>query len=107
MLRITDLSMLKITKVKPWAVYFIYNDEKYLLHETDNDDIVVTLFKKKYIGNRYELEYEASSYGWIGTIPLKTGLTKKRNLVYNHIDLLSFVKRLESKKLLTIDIQKY
>ena len=32
-LNITDLNKLTITKVKPYAVYFTYDNEKYMLHE--------------------------------------------------------------------------
>ena len=37
MLEIKDLSKLKVTKYKQWALHFNYNDKKYLLHYTDGD----------------------------------------------------------------------
>ena len=32
MINITDLSLLKITRVKPWSILFDYNDKHYLIH---------------------------------------------------------------------------
>lgn len=32
MINITDLSLLKITRVRPWAILFDYGDEHYLIH---------------------------------------------------------------------------
>ena len=37
MLEIKDLSKLKITKFKQWALHFNYDDKKYLLHNSESD----------------------------------------------------------------------
>lgn len=60
---ITDLSKIKITKLKSWAIYFEYNSDKYLLHEsTDDYDTTVTLYKRIPYNDfgKYELEYLCS-----------------------------------------------
>lgn len=31
-IEMNDLSLLEITKVKPWAIYFDYDNKHYLLH---------------------------------------------------------------------------
>ena len=74
-LTITDKSKLKITKVKDWAIYFTYCDEKYLLHEsTDCYDSVVTLYKRLPVNDngKYELEWlHSNPYSDIPTIEYK------------------------------------
>lgn len=62
---ITDLSKLKITKVKNWAIYFNYDNEKYLLHGSCCDyEYSSNLYKRIPINNKYELVYMAGEYTW-------------------------------------------
>lgn len=60
-----NLSEIKITKVKPWSVYFQDEKRKYLLHENTDDDIVTTLYERIDINGkgRYKLKYISSCYG--------------------------------------------
>lgn len=47
MLRIEDINLFKITKVKPWAIYFTYDNERYLLHGSECDyESDITLYKR-------------------------------------------------------------
>ncbi len=59
MLEIKDVKLMKITKVKPWAIYFTYDNERYLLHESSEAyDTVIRLYKRELnkFGN-YKLEF--------------------------------------------------
>ena len=80
-LEIKNLSLLKITKVKDWAIYFDYDDAKYLLHTSSEDcETSTTLFRRKSLNNfgKYELEYICSSYG--NNIPYLTYFHDKRRI---------------------------
>lgn len=97
MLQIDDLNKLKITKVKRWAIYFTYDNERYLLHGTsDCGESGVTLYKRNWNGTKFKLERIASDWGdenveyeYIKSIPRNTN-----TLVYAHIDKEYFVKKL-------------
>lgn len=93
---ITDLNKLKITKVKDWAIYFNYDNEKYLLHGSYcNYEYSSNLYKRIPINNKYELVYMAGEYTWDDYI--KGEFIKeyhKRTLVYNQIDKEYFVNQL-------------
>lgn len=65
-LNISNLNNLKITKIKNWAIYFTYNNNKYLIHRSTEDyDIFTTLYLRKPINNtgQYELESIIGYYG--------------------------------------------
>ena len=57
-IHITDLNKLRLYKIKPWAIYFEYDGQKYLIHEGDDDyEYAVTLYKKNINEHGYyELE---------------------------------------------------
>ena len=97
MLTIEDLSLFKITKTKDWAIYFTYNNEKYLLHESSEyGECSTTLYKRiptSKLG-QYNLEHIHSCYG--NAIPYINYKSKKRiknhnSRTYNTINLNSLV----------------
>ena len=63
-LEITDLSKFKITKLKPWAIYFTYDNIKYLLHEYSDDDSNIVLYKRIQLNNSGKYKLEPISYSW-------------------------------------------
>lgn len=64
-LNITDLDKLKITKVKSWVVHFIYDGQKYFLHDDSDEDRCTGLYKKN--GKNIELIYKyCFTKGWFG-----------------------------------------
>lgn len=81
---------IKITKVKPWAIYFNYKAKKFLLHESsDCYEYSTTLYERVYEQGRYKLVSIKSYYGHIFTLNYysnKTGRTymqiNKENFVY-------------------------
>lgn len=93
---ITDLNKLKITKVKDWAIYFNYDNEKYLLHGSGEcGEYSSNLYKRIPINNKYELVYIKGEYTCDDYI--KGEFIKeyyKRILVYNQIDKEYFVNQL-------------
>lgn len=91
-LNIIDPRKIKITKIKNWAIYFDYDGEKYLLHESvDGYEKNNTLYKKSYDGNRYELEFITSNpYMDIHhLIPVM-----KKGKTYKSIDKIKFANML-------------
>ena len=62
---IQDLSLLKITKVKPWAIYFDYDKKHYLLHgKSDGCESVQELYERHLNKNGFcTLEFIKSNYG--------------------------------------------
>lgn len=63
---ITDSKLIKITKVKSYAIYFNYNGDRYLLHNSANDDCdTTTLYLREPIGNcgKFKLVVLSSKYG--------------------------------------------
>lgn len=97
MLEIKDLSKLKITKVKDWAVYFDYDGEKYLLHgRTEDYEYDITLYKRMPLNDKgkYKLEYifsKISTSDYIKSIYIKYF---SKQMCYKHIDKEYFVKKL-------------
>lgn len=94
---ITDLNKLKITKVKDWAIYFNYDNKKYLLHGSEYEyDYKYSLYKRKPVSNnRYELETISEKYtnnDYVTNEFIKE--SSKRTLVYNQIDKEYFVNKL-------------
>ena len=62
-LKIIDSSKIKITKLKDWAIYFDYDSDKYLLHESvDGYDSSIALYKRIPSNDfgKYELEWMKS-----------------------------------------------
>lgn len=62
---IQELSLLKITKVKPWAIYFDYDQKHYLLHgKSDGYESVQELYERHLNKNGFwTLEFIKSDYG--------------------------------------------
>ena len=95
-IKMDDLSLLQITKVKPWAIYFDYDNIHYLLHgKADGYESIQELYKRQldkngnydliFIKSRYGEDYFASNY--IKSIDQKT-------IVYNQIDKEHFREQL-------------
>lgn len=91
-----DLSLLEITKVKPWAIYFDYDNKHYLLHgKADGYESIQELYERQldkngnygliFIKNRYGRDYLVSDY--IKSMNQKT-------IVYNQIDKEYFREQL-------------
>lgn len=99
MLEIKDLSKLKITKVKPWAIYFDYDNEKYLLYGRNEDyEYDITLYKRVPLPlndkGKYKLEYifsQISASDYIKSTYIKYF---SKQMCYKHIDKEHFVKKL-------------
>lgn len=102
MLNIINLDLLKITKVKSWAIYFIYDSRYYLLHGAYNDDDeIVRLYERElYNYGNYKLKLleskSESSYFANDYINCH-----KRTIVYSQIDKEFFVKKLTYKGFIT------
>lgn len=95
-IEMNDLSLLEITKVKPWAIYFDYDNKHYLLHgKADGYESIQELYERQldkngnygliFIKNRYGRDYLVSDY--IKSINQKT-------IVYNQIDKEYFREQL-------------
>lgn len=83
---------IKITKVKPWAIYFNYKDKKYLLHESsDCYEYSTTLYERIFEQGRYRLEPIKSYYGKIFNLNY---YSNKIGRTYKQIDKESFVRKL-------------
>ena len=66
MLEIKDLSKLKITKYKQWALHFNYDGKKYLLHYSEGK--ITTLYVKTIKeNNSCGLEAIKSEYGVVNS----------------------------------------
>lgn len=101
-LAIEDLSLLKIDKVKDWAVYFTYDNDKYLLHgASDGCESSVTLYLRIPINNkgRYNLEAIHGQYTSSDSVSRyikvnKIGSGRSNTIHYSEIDKEFFVKQL-------------
>lgn len=90
---------LKITKVKPWKIYFEYDYQKYVIVECDNEDNETRLYhripinecgayKNKLIKSRYRAYMPNLIY-----ISPRTGMCKPyaQNKSLQYIDIYSFI----------------
>ena len=101
-LAINDLSLLKIDKLKNWAVYFTYDNEKYLLHgSSDGGDNSMTLYLRVPLDSngKYKLEtitgkYSSTDYVSKYIKENKVGNGRNRTIHYCDIDKEFFVKQL-------------
>ena len=95
-IEMNDLSLLEITKVKSWAIYFDYDNKHYLLHgKVDDYESIQELYERQldkngnygliFIKNRYGRDYLVSDY--IKSMNQKT-------IVYNQIDKEYFREQL-------------
>lgn len=97
MLEIKDLSKLKITKVKPWAIYFDYDCEKYLLHGRQEDyEYDITLYKRVPLNDKgeYKLEYISSKISASDYIENMYIKYFSKQMCYKNINKEYFVKKL-------------
>lgn len=100
MLDIQDLSQLKITKVKPWSIYFNYLGYKYLLHgSSDTYESEIVLYSRNWNGKKYELEYLEGYLSNSDNVERKFIKYKHKGKVYSQIDKKKFVMLLEYKGL--------
>lgn len=96
---ITDLSKLKITKVKQWAINFDYEDKHYFIHgryeygEGSGQDFYERILDEN---GHYELIHITSKWFEEDNLPVYyiKNYHKFRNYVYNQIDKDFFVKQL-------------
>ena len=95
-LKIDDISKLKITKIKSWAIYFTYDNQRYLLHENDED--TVSLYKRVPINiniGLYKLERITYKYGRLENYRyIKMKDKKTYPYIYSHIDIENFIIQL-------------
>jgi hypothetical protein len=104
-LEIKDLSLLKIDKIKDWAIYFTYDNEKYLLHgSSDGGDSSMTLYLRVPIGSdgKYKLEpihskWASSDYVSNYIKVNKIGNGKSKTIHYSEIDKEFFIKQLTNE----------
>lgn len=101
-LEIKDISLLKIDKLKDWAVYFTYGNERYLLHgSSDGGDYSMTLYLRVPIGEdgKFKLEPIQGKYTSNDSVSdyikvNKLGKGKSKTIHYSEIDKEFFVKQL-------------
>lgn len=83
---------IRITKVKPWAIYFNYKEKKFLLHESsDCYEYSTTLYERIFENGKYRLETIKSYYGHIFTLNY---YSNKIGRTYKQIDKEKFVRKL-------------
>lgn len=104
-LNITDLDKLKITKVKPWVVYFTYDGQRYFLHDDSDEDRCTGLYKKngKNIERISGVITLSKPYDFIR---IKKKIKPSKILVYNQIDKEYFVKKLTRQGIVDSLFQK-
>lgn len=87
-IEMNDLSLLQITKVKPWAIYFDYDNKHYLLHgKADGYESIQELYERQLDKNgNYDLIFIKSRYGkdYLASGYIKS--VSRRTIVYNQID---------------------
>lgn len=96
MLEIEDLSLLKITKVKPWTISFDYDNKHYFLHGRNEEYEEFQELYEKYLdkdGN-YTLKFIKGRFGkeYVKSVYIKNAYGKA--MVYSQIDKEFFVKQL-------------
>ena len=100
MLNIKDINLLKITKVKPWTIYFNYNNTKYLLHgATEDYESSVALYERKWNGKKYDLEYISGYLSCSDNVENEFITYVGKGKIYSQIDKKRFVSLLEYKGL--------
>ena len=103
MLNITDLSLLKITKVKQWAICFDYGNEHYLIHGQHElgEGSGQTLYQRTLDENgNYEL-FEVASQWYLDDNVEFDYIRRQRGqtVVYSQIDKEFFAYKLTKNKL--------
>lgn len=97
MIDIQDLSLLKITKIKPWAIYFDYDEKHYLLHgKSDGCESVQELYERHLNKNGFwTLNFIKSNYGNEYVINYYIKPISWQTIVYSQIDKEYFREKLE------------
>lgn len=96
-MKIDDTTKLRITKIKNWAIYFTYDNEKYLLHESSEDyETATTLYKREVVNEHGKFKLIPLKSGYGGQIPNIKYKTNNRIKNYNsrpfsQIDMNNFV----------------
>lgn len=96
LLKINDLSKLKIRKVKSYKIYFDYDNKSYLLIDDSDEDSHMSLYKRNFVAeNRIQLEFISGAYTSDINQYIKD-ISKKQptHIVYSNIDREYFVKKL-------------
>ena len=96
MFKIEDLSLLKITRIKPWAILFDYDNKHYFLHGKNEEyDEYQELYERSLDKNgNYTLKFIK---GRLGAENIKSVYIKNlygKSMVYSQIDKEFFVKQL-------------
>ena len=95
-IEMNDLSLLEITKVKPWAIYFDYDNKHYLLHgKADGYESIQELYERQLDKNgNYDLIFIKSRYGryYLDSDYIKS--ISRKTIVYNQIDKEYFSEQL-------------
>ena len=83
-----DLSLLEITKIKPWAIYFDYGNKHYLLHgKADSYESIQELYERQLDKNgNYGLIFIKSRYGRDYFVSDYIKSMNQKTIVYNQID---------------------
>lgn len=96
-IEMNDLSLLEITKVKPWAIYFDYDNKHYLLHgKVDDYESIQELYERQLDKNgNYDLIFIKSRYGrdYLDSDYIKS--ISRKTIVYNQIDKEYFREQLK------------
>lgn len=98
MINITDLSLLKITKVKPWTIYFDYDNKHYMIHGNYEigEGSWQTLYEREFDKNgKYTLTF-IKHCPYATDDVAKDYIKKQRGVtfVYRNIDKIYFTQRL-------------
>lgn len=117
MLYIEDAAKVQITKVKPWAIYFNYEGEKYLLKEdssfgSDSEDWTITLYKRVAVNDKGHYKLERLTCSWV--VMPEIGYRKKNYRIKNKnsrplrdIDTSFFVLQLTKRNLVRSYFSNY
>lgn len=103
-LNITDLNLLKITRVRNWSISFDYDNKHYLLHGTSELDggSWSELFEKTYDEKgKYHLEQIGATRSSEYVINDYLKKQKGKTIVYSQIDKEFFAFQLTYRKLAT------
>lgn len=95
-LKITDLTKLKFTKVKGWKVYFDYEDQHYMLLDDSDEDAHLSLYRRKIDNGKVTVTWLNGKVTSLNVYSIIKDISKRRptNLVYANIDREYFVKKL-------------
>lgn len=108
-INITDLNLLKITRIRDWAISFDYDQKHYLLHGASElgEGSWAELFEKTYDEKgRYHLNYMGQSNGSEYVKNDYIQLQKGTTIVYSQINKLFFVYMLTYNNLATGIMEK-